>query len=39
MEEYKLECYAIGIGIYNGFATVWFGEEIDPKGEPERKIK
>ena len=25
---------AIGIGIYNGFATVWFGESIDIEGEP-----
>jgi len=25
---------AIGIGIYNGFAVVWFGKSIDPDGEP-----
>lgn len=26
---------AIGIGIYKGFATVWFGEEVDADGEPQ----
>ena len=26
---------AIGIGIYGGFATIWFGEEKDKDGEPE----
>lgn len=25
---------AIGIGIYNGFATVWFGKSADAAGEP-----
>jgi len=25
---------AIGIGIYKGFATVWFGEMTDAEGEP-----
>jgi uncharacterized protein YkwD len=25
---------AIGIGIYKGFATVWFGEIVDADGEP-----
>lgn len=27
---------AIGIGIYNGFAVVWFGKSIDKEGEPAR---
>lgn len=26
---------AIGIGIYKGFATIWFGEKIDVAGEPQ----
>lgn len=25
---------AIGVGIYEGYAALWFGEEIDPTGEP-----
>jgi uncharacterized protein YkwD len=29
---------AIGVGIYQGFATVWFGEEIDGAGEPSRQV-
>ena len=28
---------AIGVGIYKGFATVWFGMEVDLNGEPERE--
>tara|TARA_R110001592_G_scaffold361382_1_gene671893 strand:+ start:614 stop:1162 length:549 start_codon:yes stop_codon:yes gene_type:complete len=28
---------AIGIGIYKGFATVWFGKEVDSEGEPEKE--
>ncbi|MCF8298802.1 MAG: CAP domain-containing protein [Saprospiraceae bacterium] len=27
---------AIGIGIYNGYATVWFGKSTDKEGEPTR---
>ncbi|MCH8904882.1 MAG: hypothetical protein IIA45_13325 [Bacteroidetes bacterium] len=25
---------AIGIGIYEGYATIWFGNDVDPAGEP-----
>jgi uncharacterized protein YkwD len=25
---------AMGVGIWNGYATVWFGREDDPAGEP-----
>ena len=25
---------AIGVGIYEGYAALWFGEEIDPTGQP-----
>lgn len=28
---------AIGIGIYKGFSTVWFGNELDVDGEPKRE--
>ncbi len=28
---------AIGVGIYQGFATVWFGKEVDAEGAPERE--
>ena len=28
---------AIGIGIYNGFATVWFGKSTDKEGEPAKQ--
>lgn len=27
---------ALGVGIYKGFAALWFGEEPDPTGEPVR---
>jgi hypothetical protein len=27
---------AIGIGIYGGYATVWFGTETDPEGEADK---
>lgn len=27
---------AIGIGIYNGFAVVWFGDSVDKEGEPSK---
>lgn len=33
------EWNAIGIGIYKGFATVWFGEEKDPEGAPKKTNK
>jgi len=26
---------AMGIGVWNGYATVWFGKVADPAGEPE----
>lgn len=32
--EYKWK--AIGIGIYKGYATVWFGKMEDPDGEPDK---
>lgn len=28
------EWNALGIGLYEGYGTLWFGEEIDPTGEP-----
>lgn len=28
---------SIGIGIYKGFAVVWFGQETDDAGEPDRQ--
>lgn len=31
----KTDWNAMGIGIYQGFAAVWFGEEIDPNGSPQ----
>jgi hypothetical protein len=27
---------AVGIGVYKGYAVVWFGEENDPTGEPSK---
>ncbi|MGB3510547.1 MAG: CAP domain-containing protein [Microcoleaceae cyanobacterium] len=27
---------ALGVGLYEGYGTLWFGEEIDPTGEPIR---
>ena len=30
---------AIGIGVYQGFAVVWFGDEIDPEGNVSTKSK
>lgn len=30
----RLNWNAIGVGIYGGYATVWFGEKTDPKGKP-----
>lgn len=32
-----LKWKAIGIGIYNGYACVWFGTETDPDGSPSKK--
>ena len=29
---------ALGVGIYKGYAVLWFGEEIDPTGEPTRAL-
>ncbi len=26
---------ALGVGIYQGYAALWFGEEVDPTGTPE----
>lgn len=26
---------ALGVGIYGGYAVLWFGEEVDPTGNPE----
>lgn len=26
---------AMGVGVYNGYATVWFGKEADPAGIPD----
>ena len=31
----NIEWNAIGVGIYKGFAVVWFGEEEDADGKPE----
>lgn len=28
---------ALGVGIYKGYAVLWFGEEVDPTGEPTRE--
>lgn len=28
---------AIGVGIYRGFAALWFGEQVDPTGKPSRE--
>lgn len=30
----KMEWKAIGVGIYGGYADVWFGSEPDPAGKP-----
>jgi len=30
---------AIGVGIYGGYSTIWFGEEEDIDGSPETKSK
>ena len=32
----KMKWSAIGIGIYNGFAVVWFGKSPDKDGEPDK---
>ncbi len=29
---------ALGVGIYKGYAVLWFGEELDPTGEPTREL-
>ncbi|MGL5195132.1 MAG: hypothetical protein ACRC8Y_16255, partial [Chroococcales cyanobacterium] len=29
---------ALGVGIYKGYAVLWFGEEVDPTGEPTRAL-
>ncbi|AFY83230.1 CAP domain-containing protein [Oscillatoria acuminata] len=29
---------ALGVGIYKGYAVLWFGEEVDPTGEPTREL-
>ena len=31
----KTDWNAMGIGIYQGFAAVWFGRELDPSGSPQ----
>jgi uncharacterized protein YkwD len=30
---------AMGIGIYEGYAVVWFGKDVDPWGEPPREFE
>ena len=30
----EVEWNAVGVGIYGGYATVWFGKEADPAGKP-----
>lgn len=29
------EWKAMGVGVYNGFAVIWFGEETDTEGKPD----
>jgi Ca2+-binding RTX toxin-like protein len=31
----NLQWNALGVGIYKGYATIWFGEQPDPTGTPE----
>jgi uncharacterized protein YkwD len=28
---------ALGVGLYKGFASIWFGEKADPTGRPDRE--
>jgi hypothetical protein len=36
---YKTKWNAMGIGIYNNYAVIWFGHEADKDGEPARPAK
>jgi uncharacterized protein YkwD len=36
---YKTNWNAMGIGIYNNYAVIWFGYEADKEGEPARPAK
>jgi Ca2+-binding RTX toxin-like protein len=31
----NLQWNALGVGIYKGYAVIWFGEQLDPTGTPE----